>query len=37
VINIDDLIHVKTLAGGPQSKVDVKVLKKIKTARLSKG
>jgi predicted nucleotidyltransferase len=32
VIDIDDLIHVKTLAGRPQDKVDVKALKKVKTA-----
>jgi predicted nucleotidyltransferase len=33
VIDIDDLIHVKTLAGRPQDKVDVRVLKKAKAAR----
>jgi predicted nucleotidyltransferase len=35
VIDIDDLIHVKTMAGRPQDKVDVKVLRKAKAARLS--
>ena len=33
VIDIDDLIHVKKLAGRPQDKVDVKVLQKVKAAR----
>ena len=34
VIDIDDLIRVKTLAGRPQDKVDVKALKKAKAALL---
>ena len=34
VIDIDDLIHVKTIAGRPQDKVDVKALKKAKAALL---
>jgi len=34
VIDIDDLIHVKMLAGRPQDKVDVKALKTVKAARL---
>jgi len=33
IIDIDDLIHVKTLSGRPQDKVDVKALKKAKAAR----
>jgi predicted nucleotidyltransferase len=35
VIDIDDLIHVKTLAGRPQDRVDVKMLKKVKATRTS--
>ncbi len=34
VIDIDDLIHVKTLAGRSQDKVDVKALKKVKTTHI---
>ena len=33
VIGLDDLIHVKTLAGRPQDKVDVTALQKVKAAR----
>jgi hypothetical protein len=37
VIDIDDLIHVKTLAGHPQDRVDVKMLKKVQRLALAKN